>query len=385
MTVISPPRQLDTLQPTASKRARPSVGAVHLLGHNPALDGLRALAALAVLGYHFSPWGMDPGGWLGVDLFFALSGFLITSLLIKERAQEGRVSLLRFHKRRLLRIQPALWFFVAIWVLALLVFHEQAWFSTVPNLPINPHGTLGIGVGIHGVEGVAAQVYNWVSLTSIHLPPLGQVWSLAVEEQFYLFWPLLLLLIWRYRPRWTLRATLLLVMASAVECLFLWHAGAGSNRIYFGTDTRAQALLLGAAGAQLWSSGRLDGLVARRGIGPGLTALGGVAMVYFAFTHHFAVRGLGGLTLIDLSAAVIVVLLVARPGWTARCLSVRPLVYLGRRSYAIYLWSYVFATWFHMLGNLGAVIGIGATVVMAEISWRAVERPALALKKRWAP
>lgn len=356
---------------------------VHLLGYHPSLDGLRALAALAVLGYHFSPFGADPGGWLGVDLFFAMSGFLITGLLIKERANSGGVSLVRFHIRRALRVWPALWLFLGVWGLAMLIFHQQPWFSTVPSLPVNPHGSLAVNVGLHGIEAAAAQVYNWLSVAGVHLPPLGQVWSLSVEEQFYLLWPLILLAVWRYRPRLTIGVTLGLAAVSALECVYLFHSGAGSDRVYFGTDTRAQALLLGAAGAQLWSSGRLDRVLRSQLVPIAMAGAGGV-LVFFAMTHHSGVRGAGGLSAIDMSAAVLVLGLVGRPGWAARALSIRPLVYIGRRSYAIYLWSYVFATWFRLLGNLGIILGISATFITAEVSWRLVEHRALTLKSRWA-
>ena len=369
---------------------------VRLLRPNPALDGLRGIAVLLVIGYHFRPGSGFSGGWMGVDVFFALSGFLITSLVLDELATTGRFSFLRFHVRRALRLQPALWLFLAVWLVGLVMLRHFYWFETVPGFAAAPGPPTDLWVGARGALTAMGEVNNWFSVRHVAMPPIGHLWSLSIEEQFYLVWPALLLVVARLRPQWMLRATLGLGLASALDCLVQWNGGAGTDRIYFSTDTRAQALLAGCLVAQLWTSGRLEQMLASRATRRALfsgaaTVLGAVA--WFA-TDRSAFRYRGGFTLIAVAAAVLVaVLAVEEPaGRTARSvpaavrvLSWGPLRYVGSRSYAVYLWNYVFATWFHPLGGWSIVPGVVATLVAAEVSWRVVERPALVLKSRWAP
>ena len=369
---------------------------VRLLRPNPALDGLRGVAVLLVIGYHFRPGSGFSGGWMGVDVFFALSGFLITSLVLDELATTGRFSFLRFHVRRALRLQPALWLFLAVWFASLLAFRHFYWFHTVPGFAPAPGPPTPVWVGTRGVLSALGQVNNWFSVRHVGMPPIGHLWSLSIEEQFYLVWPALLLVVARFRPQWMLRATVVLGAASALDCLAQWNGGAGADRIYFGTDTRAQALLAGCLVAQLWTSGRLERLlasrVARRALFSGAAVV--LAAVAWFAADRSVFRYRGGFTLIAVAAAVLVaVLAVEEPaGRTAgavpagvRVLSWGPLRYVGSRSYAVYLWNYVFATWFHPLGEWSILPGLAATFIAAEASWRLVERPALALKSRWAP
>ncbi|HET6810133.1 MAG TPA: acyltransferase [Acidimicrobiales bacterium] len=369
---------------------------VRLLRPNPALDGLRGLAVLLVIGYHFRPGSGFSGGWMGVDVFFALSGFLITSLVLDELATTGRFSFLRFHIRRALRLQPALWLFLAVWLVGLLTLRQFYWFHTVPGFAPAPGPPTPLWVGARGVLTAMGEVNNWFSVRHVAMPPIGHLWSLSIEEQFYLVWPALLLVVARFRPQWMLRATVGLGVASALDCLVQWNGGAGTDRIYFGTDTRAQALLAGCLVAQLWTSGRLERMLTsrltRRLLFSGAAVV--LAAVAWFATDRSAFRYRGGFTLIALAAAILVaVLAVEEPaGRTGasvpagiRVLSWGPLRYVGSRSYAVYLWNYVFATWFHPLGAWSIVPGVAATFLAAEVSWRLVERPALALKSRWAP
>ena len=361
---------------------------VRLLRHNLSLDGLRGLAVLLVIGYHFQPGWWMRGGWMGVDVFFALSGFLITSLVLDELVVTGRFSYLRFHVRRALRLQPALWLFLGVWFVGLLTLRRFYWFQSVPGLPIGHGAATPIGIGVRGVASALGEVNNWFSVRHVRLPPIGHLWSLSIEEQFYLVWPALLLVVARLRPQWLLRSTITLTAASALDCLLQWNGGRGANHIYFATDTRAQALLLGCLVAQLHISGRLERAMHHAGMRRALfsgAALTLGAVVLFA-SDRSSFRDLGGFTLIALAAASVVAVLAVdgAPG-AARVLSWRPLRYVGSRSYAMYLWNYVFATWFHPLGTWAVLPGTAATFLAAEISWRVVERPALALKDRWAP
>ncbi|HZT64431.1 MAG TPA: acyltransferase [Acidimicrobiales bacterium] len=358
---------------------------VRLLGYNPAFDGLRGMAVLAVLAYHFRPFGAARGGWIGVDVFFALSGFLITTLLLNELALTGRVSLGRFHVRRALRLQPALWLFLASWLVAAMVLGRYYWFSTVPGFPVGHGAPLAPWVAVRGVIGTVAQIYNWMAIGHHSMPPIGHVWSLAIEEQFYLVWPVLLLLVVRLRPQAMLRLTGLMTVASSAACLVLAQAGVTDGRAYFGTDTRAQALLLGALVAQLYATGRFDSWA------PRLTAkllfggaAVGIALITLLVDDHSRFRDLGGFSLIDLASAVVVAGLASGVSSRAsRLLSHPVIVWVGKRSYAIYLWNYVIATWLHPLGTIGFVPGLAASLGMAELSWRLVERRALSLKGRF--
>lgn len=379
----------------ASLRARPEgqpASTGRRLGHVAALDGLRGVAVLAVLGFHFAPFGQFSGGWLGVDLFFVLSGFLITSLLLDELDRTGRVRLGRFHLRRALRLQPALWLFLGTWTVALVAFGHDAWFSAVPGFPVSSRAVTPVGEGLTGVAGALTECYNWLIVTGVPVPPLGHLWSLSVEEQFYLAWPpVLVLLGWwsRHRPVATRRRLMLgvalgLAVASATWTIVAWHRGATDLRIYFATDTRAQAFLLGAVAAVLWRWGKLDGLVRHR-LWPALAglALATLAVVFLLLGGRTGWRDGGGFTVVDLAAAVVTVAAVSGRPLRATALLRRPwLMHLGRRSYAIYIWSYLFATWLHPLGALGVAPGVVAALVAAEVSWHLVERRALALKAR---
>ena len=378
----------DTAAPGAPRPDRPAPAGgsrIHLLGHNAAFDGLRGVAVVLVMLYHFRPFGLAPGGWMGVDLFFALSGFLITALLLSEMALEGRVRLVRFHVRRALRLQPALWFFLGGWLVALLLLGGHYWFATVPGFPVGHGPPVRLSVALTGVLSMLAKVNNWLTMSHVPMPPIGHLWSLSIEEQFYLVWPVALLLVVRYRPQWMLRTTVGLAAASAVACPLFWHGGRGGDHVYFGTDTRAQALLLGAAAAQLWAAGRLDHLGgSRRGRAAFLASAATLVGVAALAVDRAPFRNIGGFTLIDLASAVVVAGLAVGVSRRAhRLLSWPPIVWMGRRSYAIYLWNYVFATWFHPLGTVGIIPGTVASLAAAELSWRLVERRALRLKSRF--
>lgn len=357
------------------------------LGRVPALDGVRGAAVLAVLAFHLRPLHLFGGGWLGVDVFFALSGFLITSLLLQEVRSTGRFSFRRFYARRALRLQPGLLVFLGVWLVMLFVAHDQFWFSTVPSFPVNRHGTVPIAVGLRGFFTALFQVNNWLSAFRHPGGPIGQVWSLSIEWQFYLVWPLLLVALLRFAPRLVLPVTALAMTASALASDLLYRHGAGSNRVYFGTDTQAQALLAGALAAELLMAGRLDRLVAWRpwrvvAAGAGLLL---VLLTVFLPSGVAAWRAHWGYVVVEVAAAVVVVTLCGHRGFGERILTWAPLAYVGRRSYAIYLWSYVFATWFRTLGAWQLLLTVVASLAVAELSWRFVEQPALRRKGRLEP
>src|ERR1700722_6798799 len=240
----------------------------------PGLDGLRALAVLAVIAYH-EQFGWAQGGLLGVGVFFTLSGFLITSLLLEQWSAKGQIKLGEFWLRRARRLLPALFVMLAV---------VTAWVT------IADRSRLG---SLRGAVGAAAGYFsNWYliaknqSYFSRFAPPapLDHLWSLAVEEQFYLLWPLLLmggLLLLRHRgkaaPRWLILPTLLLTGLSIFELAHLYQPGLDPTRVYEGTDTRAFGLLIGAVLALAWPTQASRGAAPPRRGGGGGGGAGGAA------------------------------------------------------------------------------------------------------------
>ena len=357
-----------------------------LLGHSPALDGLRGIALILVLVYHFTGvQGPLPGGWSGVDVFFVLSGFLITGLLLDERKLHGRVALGRFYARRALRLLPALILMLVVWCLLLLAFHNQKWFGAVPN-GSRSGGTVDVMPALGHVALVLTYGINWVHALFHGHAPLGHLWSLAVEEQFYIVWPFTLLFFLRLPSARRVWPVLALAFASAALPFFLYDGGAGKNRIYFGTDTRAVGLLLGAAAALIWHRRRLRGLAARL---PGVRAWAGLSFVagVAVYLANMPAKFVLAPALLGLSVAQVVPYLVDHPtSIMGRAMSFRPLTWVGKRSYALYLWHYLWATWTHPLPlRFGMPLGVAGALVCTFLSWRLVEAPALRYATRFKP
>jgi peptidoglycan/LPS O-acetylase OafA/YrhL len=356
----------------------------------PGLDGLRALAVAVVVAYHLQ-LGWAQGGLLGVAVFFTLSGYLITDILLGQWDKRGSLRLADFWLGRARRLLPALivmLIVVAIWMTA----------ANSVQLP-----------GLRG-DVVAASLYvsNWwyiaehASYYSRFAPPapLDHLWSLAVEEQFYLIWPWLLLLglylVCRKHgglagdgaSRLPARARLVLATAaiviatgSAVAMAVLYHPGSDPTRVYEGTDTRAFGLLIGAALAMVWPTGRgRPAVVAPRVLDvAGVAALIVIALMVWRTNQYSAFLFRGGLVLLSVATALVVAA-VATPGsLLGRALGWRPLRWLGVRSYGVYLWHYplIVLTAAPMSGvsPLRAVAVATGTVVIAAASWKFVEEP----------
>ena len=343
------------------------------------------MSFLVVLATHLRPFPGMVGGQVAMDVFFALSGFLITSLLVSEHARTGRVDLRNFYARRALRLLPALWVLLGVWLSAVLLFGPADWMTAVPGATRpEPQQVLP------AVEGVLAAVTyssNW--FMAYHLfsgyVALGHLWSLAVEDQFYLVWAPLVALMLATRRRAMLPATISLVAASLAAPVLVWHGAQSELRIYFGTDTRAASLLGGAVAAQLWSGGRLDRLFSGAigalvlGTATTLTILSGFWMHDTASAQAW----LSGWTVASLSSPVMVAGLVLRSGGVASTLlSHRLVTFVGHRSYGLYLWHYVWATWVHGIGWSRIPVVVALSFGAAELSWHLVEKRALAAR-RW--
>jgi peptidoglycan/LPS O-acetylase OafA/YrhL len=364
-----------------------------LSGRAPALDGLRGLFVLGVIAFHLwadsHNWSVGPGG-VGVVGFFALSGYLITGLLISEHDRTGRIHMSYFYARRALRLLPALCFFLGVWFVVDLLFPHGQFLSTVPS----GHGPGQPVSWITGLQGVGAallyitNLMNIAPLTNLWhgYSPISHLWTLAVEEQFYVIWaPAMLLLLRLRRPAATLVAAAIALVALADPVFF---SSTSFNRVYFGTDTRCAALFCGALCAFIGSRGGWRAL-RTAAWAPAL----GTAVVVLAGWSAFAIRQEGnrgqwnsGLIVCSVACALGVVFIAERPGGLAgRLLATDVLAGIGRRSYALYLWSYALNTWLRDTGFVESFLVIATSFLAAEISYRLIELPALRLKHHFSP
>ncbi|MEV6843617.1 acyltransferase family protein [Actinoplanes sp. NPDC051411] len=349
--------------------------------YRPALDGLRALAVTAVVLFHAGLAGIG-GGFLGVDTFFVLSGFLITSLLLAEHRSRGRIDLRRFWIRRARRLLPAL--------LAMLLA------TVVAGRFLLDSGALGLlRTDAYAALGYVA---NWrmifrgtgyVAATAAP-SPLQHTWSLGIEEQFYLIWPLLVTALTLGLAARHARTALIVAcgagaVASQLVCAGLFRPG-DIARAYYGTDTRAQALLIGAGLAALLSaevgrSGQPRRVASVALSVAGTAGLAGTLWLWHAASDEASWLYRGGLTAAALATALVLAQVVLRPGSPlARALGTGPLVWLGRISYGVYLWHWPLFT-FVTADATGLsrwpllAVRLAATVALATISFYLIEQP----------
>ena len=329
------------------------------LGHRPALDGLRGIAvAMVIVGHLGVPYLPPPSG-NGVVIFFVLSGFLITSLLIEERARTGRYSLPAFYGRRARRLLPAMLVTV---VAAMLV--DLAVFGSIPDGNLVA-GTIGYGANFVMMSG------DWFPHTS-----LGHTWSLAIEEQFYIVWPLLLggLVLLRLRRARLVLAFALVAVVAWKSWLF-YAAGAGYDRLYFGTDIRFEPLLLGCLLAFVMHRAQV------RAVSRNWEVYGWLLLVLACASTWDSSPGMQLVWVPTLVAAGAGLVIYAAANDGARWLGWGPLVYLGKRSYALYLFQGPAFTvlrdqpWVPRPVYWVAVLPV--LLVLAELSWRFVEEPFL--------
>ena len=349
--------------------------------HVPALDGFRGIACLLVVAFHS---GVVAGASIGVDLFFVLSGFLITSVLLAEHRRGGRLALGRFFARRALRLLPALYVFVAL-ALAIASF--------VP--PRYLFGELALRAPL------AALLYasNWAAVTGGHnLGVLQPTWSLAVEEQFYVVWPLILLFfMWlRLSSRAMALIALVLAVGSAVLRFSLWREmngpfleSAAFYREYVASDTRAYALLVGCALAMVV---RWPDASPRKVWRVDVLAFGAAALIaYIVATYDYAHES-AEVFAVPVAGAGIIACARSRDSYTARLLAIRPLVWLCQRSYGIYLWhAAAFGVvdadvaadpYGHPPSLMQLALMWGAALAIGSLSYAVVERPFLRIKAR---
>ena len=361
--------------PISGSRARPGTSTARRPAHLPQLDGLRTVAVALVLAYHVmrtQELSFLPGGFVGVDVFFVLSGFLITSLLLREHAKTGSVDLRRFYVRRLWRLYPALVLVAAV---------------TAAAIAFAP-GVFGLR-SASPAEALVALAYGMSWWSGLELPGgpylLGLTWSLSVEEHFYLLWPLLLLAL--LRRGGGLRSVVVVAGLANAWPAVLWLTGADPDRLYYLPDSRFAQLLTGCALATLLlrrtDLGRLGRAFTPAAAATALTALTVVAL---AGHRTQAWYWLGGMQLLGIGAAVVIGHLVLHTeGRLAQALRWGPLPVLGLWSYGIYLWHLPLIRLAQpVLGETFAVAAGAAllAVPFAAASYRFVEQPLLRRSRR---
>lgn len=341
------------------------------------LDGLRAIAVLAVIGYHLNLSFMQ-GGFLGVSIFFVLSGYLITNIISSEWERSGKVDLKNFWLRRMRRLFPALFIMVVLVVCYVTLFDP------------------GRLTSIKG-DAITSILYinNWwlifhkVSYFAKFGPPstFGNLWSLAVEGQFYLIWPLVLIISFKYlkKKRYIVFLTLLLAIASALAMGMLYEPGMDPSRVYYGTDTRVFGLLLGSALALILPSDKLSSNMSRnkRLILDviGFLSLLSIFIMFIYVNQYDTFVYRGGMFLLSVIAAVTIAVSAHSSSFLGKALGCFPLRWLGARSYGVYLWYFPVLILTtppvntEGINPIRAVLQIFLIILISALSWRYVEDP----------
>lgn len=313
------------------------------LRYEPALDGIRALAILMVVGFHAKVPGLH-GGSFGVDVFFVLSGYLITRILVGEHERTGKLDLLRFYGRRLRRLYPAMITLLAVYLLL------APWLFPHPSMRV------------HLRDATVAALYLSDYSHPLHMKPhvMVHLWSLSIEEHFYLVWPLVLLFVMRLRPPAAIASLVVLYVAAT-----LWRAHSVPQihwDVYHRFDTHASGLVLGC----------LIGYIGKRLPAPAaLVGFAGLAATCVLYKHGGYDMMYTGFTAAELSSACII---LAAPAW----LGVAPLAWLGRLSYGLYLWHYpidkLIRTQYHFDWRLTLPISLFGGLALAALSYYTIER-----------
>lgn len=341
------------------------------------LDSLRGLAILGVILYHIN-FNWMPGGFLGVTVFFVLSGYLITDILAREWKDNQRIDLKKFWRSRIRRLLPGMICMLIITLAWITLFHS--------SLLLKMRG-----------DALASLLYfsNWWYIyhkisyfDSFGQPsPLNHFWSLAVEEQFYLIWPYVISLGFYFIKKQS-RIILFIclgALASALAMIILYEPGSDPSRIYYGTDTRAFSLLIGAALAFIWPSNRVPNKIIPQARLL-CDAIGGISLIvilimFWKMNQYEMFLYRGGMILLSLVTALLVANLTDPTSKITQFLRFRPLRWIGVRSYGIYLWHYPIITLTTSKENTGedsftrAFLQFFLIMIVAHVSWKHIENP----------
>lgn len=343
----------------------------------PGLDGLRALAVLSVIAYHLK-FNWASGGLLGVTIFFVLSGYLITNLLLIEWEQTRRIDLKNFWIRRARRLLPSMLTMLLI-VTAWITLFDQAFLGKLKD------------------DFLAALLYvsNWWYIfhdvsyfESMGVPSvLTHFWSLAIEEQFYVIWPLFIFLALsvKLKRKPLVIITMIIATASALAMGIMYEPGTDPSRVYYGTDTRAFSLLIGAILAFLWPSHKLSTKVPKQ-LRLSMDLIGIISLITLLFMIHTSNQYsgflyLGGMFFASILTALLVAVIVHPSSALSKWLSIKPLRWIGVRSYGIYLWHYPIILLTNPLVDTEGpsitriIFQLTLTFVIAGLSYKYIENP----------
>lgn len=348
-------------------------------------DGIRTLAVIGVIFYHLLPTKMA-GGYLGVPIFFVVSGYLITDLLQQEWQQNGTIKVGQFYLRRMRRLYPAMVVMLIAAAAYITVFQQ--------NLLNNLRGVVLSSLLYYNNWWQINQGLSYFDNFSGG-SPFTHIWSLAVEGQFYLFWPVAYLLMKKFlKQKWILRLLGGLTLVSILLMAFLYAPGADPTRVYYGTDTRLFSILMGGLLAFVWPSTHLRENIPRQAKMvlniAGAVALLGLMGSLFFLADHYAFVYYGGMVLTSL-LAVILVAVVAHPGASWNKWLTNPIfTWIGKRSYGIYLYQFPIMIFFEdKLKNLSdhvflyTLIELVLILGISELSYRLIERPFLRREITW--
>ncbi|PES19597.1 acetyltransferase [Bacillus anthracis] len=341
------------------------------------LDSLRGLAILGVILYHIN-FNWMPGGFLGVTVFFVLSGYLITDILAMEWKRNKRIDLKKFWLSRARRLLPGMLVMLVITLAWITIFHS----SLLEKMR---------GDSLAALFYVSNWWYIYHKLSYFdnfnQISPLNHFWSLAVEEQFYVVWPFIISLGLYYIKKQS-RMILLIclgIFASALAMTILYEPGVDPSRIYYGTDTRAFSLLIGAVLALVWPSNRLANKIIPKARFI-LDVVGGIALIiilvmFWKTNQYDPFLYKGGMVLLSIATALLVANLAHPASRIAQFLRFRPLRWVGVRSYGIYLWHYPILTLTTPKVTVGdfsiirAILQFLLIILIAQISWKFIEKP----------
>jgi len=338
------------------------------LGYRPSLDGLRGIAITCVFIHHLDV-GLTLGG-LGVDIFFVLSGFLITTLLLEEYREQGRIDFKQFYLRRAFRLLPALFCFLG----AMVIYAAIALPSEVARETVR--------FAIFAVFYVTNWIFAFFVVSS---PLLGHLWSLAIEEQFYFLWPITLSVLLRSRlsrRSILILVTVLIVIVCVHRTALVW-SGARLERIYDGTDTRADSILIGCVVAMLvtWGMIRLNRIAVK------VCGLLSIAVIAAYLLNLYGIPGKSiytvGLTVFGLASGLLIVQAMSAPsGLIQKVLEHRLLVFIGKLSYSLYLWHLFAVKLAASFGVMRIPFAVLFAMSLACTSYYLIERPFLKFKAR---